>query len=269
MNGKLVICAISVAMLLFGSAALGNDVGNVIKTAPLQEGDPWAFPIDLHSQLIVPNFAGALMRVHILDASEVDIDKITMMDGTVIPEPFGPLSNNSQSVSQLFSVFTAAAANSGRLLQASSPWNVGTIDIQAKNTSAVTPLGVPQNSDVDITVQLYNIRHLLPTTQSSGILRLGESDFAYGTALFNPATQQELPPFEIPPGEGVWWHIESGQTVTYHLVPGPGSFFYATVVNTLALGIDHIPEPTSMVLFGASVGCAVMGLWSRRRRLMA
>ena len=145
----------------------GGTVGGVLdptgavnpqyKTPPMTAGQPWNVPIAVHNPgpNVLPNWAGVIATVHIADASEVDVTKITLADGTAFVDPFGPASQNSQSVSKMFTVLHPGWANSGIPLQPSSIQPVMDIELQAKNTTMTNG-----NSDIDVTVNLYDIYHV-------------------------------------------------------------------------------------------------------------
>jgi hypothetical protein len=227
------------------------------KTPPMRESDVWHIPIDYHNPVDVLNWAGALMTIHILDPSEVDIDAVGTADGIVTTEPFGPRSQNLGSLTLPFSVWDPNAPNSGRLQPASAVIPVGGIDVHAKNTDPIN------NSDTDIVAKVYNIHHLGPVTQSSQVLTLQPSEWVYGNPGTNPILASELPTAPPEPGQGVWYHATDIKT--FHLFSGPGSNYYAKFVGTINIGIEHVPEPTALVMLGSGVVCAVIGLWTRRR----
>jgi hypothetical protein len=83
--------------------------------------------------------------------------------------------------------------------------------------------------------------------------------------LHRPDSVYEIPPtIPYPPlssPDGHWLHVN--QPIPFHFY---GSQFYATLVDTLTIGIEHIPEPATTVLFGLGMISAVIGLRSRIRR---
>ena len=123
---------------------------------------------------------------------------------------------------------------------------------------------VAEHSDVDLTVMVWNIHHLVSTELQPILLR--ESDYVYGTPAWNPVTLSEFPPLPPPPGGGTWYHVS--QTKTFQKVAGlPGSAFYATLVGTARIGIEHVPEPATGLMLMGGVGSLLWGLRARRRRL--
>jgi len=275
MRHRVMIVLAGLALLAFGfgladralaEGGVENSTGGGVivdyKTPPLQTSDVIDVPLTFHAPGLVPNWAGAMIRVHILDNQEVDVDGITLTDGTAITEPFGARSQNEQSAAQQFTFWHPSAPNSGVALNQSQMMPVAKLTLHAKNT---TPIN---NSDVDITVGFWNIRHLLPGLGSS-FIHLNASDYMYGTPNFNPVTQSELPPFTIEPGGGVWFHVTEAAGKTIHLPAGQGSHYYATFVNTAKIGMEHVPEPAGVVLLVGGAVAAGLAWLSRRRRRRA
>lgn len=279
---KTFVAVVGLGLLLAITPALWAEVGvpdplgglpliSDIKTHPLVDSEFVVIPIHLHVQDIataVPNWAGYRLEVHLLDGDEVSITPNTVVDpfgaGTfpsTLDPPFPGTSDQNASSAGLATVWHPNALNSGTVGSASDPIPILDLELHAKNTT------IMNNSDTDVQVRVWNIRHLNPGPGST-MLVLQESDYMYGTANFNQVTQSELPPFVIQPREGTWFHV--GPTVgaqkVIHVPAGLGSAFYATLAGTALIGIEHVPEPTSIAMVLGGVGALVMARVSRRRR---
>lgn len=275
MSRMVYLGAAVLALSAVGTAALGQGVITDVKTPQLRSSDTYHLPIDIHIEgdptgAGLPNWAGALMKVHILDSSEVDIDSIVPVHPTTGStggtNPFGPRSENQQSVAKFFTVWHPLALQSGITLQPSVNEPVFDMDVHAKGTT----LG--QNSDVDVTFMFWNIRHL-GTVPPSHNFTVRKSDYVYAHPQTNPLLQSELPLEPPRPGNGRWVHATD--TKIFHVTATPGgapplgSFFYATFLNTATLGIEHVPEPASAILLGCGALSGLVSLVMRRRRRLA
>lgn len=261
MHKNTVIGVLCLALVMFATTAFAQIGTNVLKTPPMHTSDVYTFPLEYHNPNDVVNWAGALMTVHVVDASEVDIDSLGTFNATggidIIPDPFGPHSENEQSVTKPFTVWDPLAAQSGIIQPVSAQIPVGRITVHAKNSET------GGNSDTDIEIKFYNIHHVPPSMESSNVITLFPSEWVYGTPDFDPIELSELPSLPPEPGQGVWYH--ANDVKTFHLVPGVGSYFYAKFVTSLGIGIEHVPEPTSLVMLSSGIVCAGIGLWTRRR----
>jgi hypothetical protein len=229
------------------------------KTPPLADTDTFAITLEMHFKGPIPpkvGWAGAIMKLHILDATEVDIAGFFpdpaftgLAVGPFGTSPFGPSSNNLESAPLFFTFWYDGPGGTTPLqsgfVSPDSAWkNLGIMLLHAKNT---TPLN---NSDIDVTAMFWNIWHIRAgPTGNSQFVQLGPSDFLrQGT----PAS-----PY------GTWIHVTGHQT--FHLTSALASNFYATFANTLFIGVEHVPEPSSAVLLGG--GFLALGCYARRRRL--
>ncbi|MFW6124712.1 MAG: hypothetical protein ACOC46_01080, partial [Pirellulales bacterium] len=165
---------------LIASPLFAQGVITDIKTPPLQNSDHFFIPIDIHTNFSAPNWGGARMKVHILDASEVDIVSITPVTGPTrdpvgptIISPFGPASENAASSPIFFTMWHPNAQNTGTNITSSVNQAIFDLEIHVKGSD---PAG---NSDVDVTFMFWNIWHLPDITESSQILGLQPSDYVY------------------------------------------------------------------------------------------
>jgi hypothetical protein len=116
---------------------------------------------------------------------------------------------------------------------------------QAKNTTMLN------NSDVDITLRPWRIRHI----GEPGTYQLGQSLYLYMTEAGGNFAA---------PGQGKWLHVQ-GPVV----IPIPASAAVATaidLVNAAGYGIEHMPEPAGFALLLAGTGLLVVGRLRRPRR---
>jgi hypothetical protein len=131
----------------------GIGVDSAYKTPPLSSGQVISVPIAVHnsSTVILPNWAGVLVEVHLDDPSEVDIVAVKV-GGVPQPHPF-PTSGGPGSTAAIFTVFHPAAFASGIPLPPSGGMPAITLDLRAKNTNVIN------NSDVDIDLRFADIYH--------------------------------------------------------------------------------------------------------------
>jgi hypothetical protein len=139
------------------------------------------------------------------------------------------------------SVWHPNAAQSGTLVESSGMYPLFWVSGHAKNT---TPLN---NSDIDITISVWQILHIV----NSGTYGASPSDYFYMTM----GGQN----YEMIPGMGTWVHN------THTIVFLPASAFVATnawISNVAGYGIEHVPEPVSLLLLVGGAGALLVG---RRR----
>jgi hypothetical protein len=302
--------ALAVSMLaawMIAATAVGQGTPIVeIKTPPLRNSDVYTLPITRHfsgvdtpAELPGAGWAGARIKIHIQDPSEVDIDALVAAPGYLIrypgspdptgtglpagiypavPNPFGPRSNNVGSVPLIVTLIHPLANQSGINPPFSHVEGVLNFVLHAKNTTA------RNNSDVDVTVMFEDVWHTRPrTVPGSTLIHFPNSVrlWSFSNVNDDPSSWQQFhltdpqfnstyrlpegPPIENP--DGHWVHIP--ESLVFHNFPGvvPGSNFFAYMATTvLGIGIEHIPEPVSITLLGMGAVCASMGLFSRRRR---
>ena len=272
----------AITMLAASTTLLAQGVTQNVKTPPLAASNTFFLPVDIHPgpgmQPPWAGWAGARMSVHILDASEMDIISITPVaagpltrgptgagipTGPTIVDPFGPASGNLQSVVQFYTAWGPVPPLSGINVTPSVNLPIFDVPVHVKNSTG-------QNSDVDATFGIWNIWHIRDNPGST-IVQLSQSDYILVRSSINdiqqlhtPGSQFVFPTNPANPETGHWLHILD--PVPFHLVGSPGSQYYATFLNAATLGIDHIPEPTSVVLLGAGTLCMVVGSVFRRRR---
>ena len=276
MKGFLRFSCLALLLVGLGAAQVYGTVGvpgpsggliNQFKTHPMVDSEHILVPIVLHNPNTIPNFAGFRLKVHVLDGTEVSLDPNSTLGpaGTSNPSfvpPTHPQSTPGQSIPVFGTVWDPAAINSGFDLPGSQQLPVAVLDLHAKRT---TPLN---NSDIDLTVMVWNIHHVNQGPGSTHIT-LKESDYMYGAPNFNPVTLSEFPTDPPAPGQGTWYHV--GPTVggvkTVHLPGGIGSAFYATLAGTVGIGIEHVPEPATGLVLISGVGTLLFGLRARNRRV--
>ena len=247
---------------------------NTIKTPPGQNSDTFQIPLDIHvgpgpavSSGDPLGWAGGLLIMHITDATEMDLDFLDAAPGLLgnllgppntpfitIADPFGPRSSNVQSSPLSVNIFIPPSVmSSGTPIPSSVSTQLARMIVHVKGSS---PAG---NSDVDLTAQLWNIWHAGTAT-----LQLAASDL-----LWVPGIQTGITtPFisSVPGGlsnsTAHWIHNTGNQT----LMVAP-SVYMATFAGTVALGIEHVPEPTTASLLGLGVAAFAASRVMRRRRI--
>ena len=137
-----------------GGVPGANGLNSAYKTPPLSSGQVISVPIAVHnsSPVVLPNWAGVLVEVHLADPSEVDIVAVKV-GGVPQPHPFPVSGAGPGSTAAIFTVWHPAAFASGIPLQPSSGIPAITLDLVAKNTNRIN------NSDVDINFRFADIYH--------------------------------------------------------------------------------------------------------------
>ena len=173
---KWIFCVVVSSVGLFlAPAALAQVV--TIKTPPAQASDSIVIPLDVHiGEVTHPYFlgwAGGLLKVHLLDAAELDVvsvgsvlpgfSVVTAPAGTLtasgVASPFGPPSSNVASVPASFNFYLQpTATTSGISVATSSSFALGDLFLHVKNSS------IGQNSDIDLSLMLWNIYHVRTNT---------------------------------------------------------------------------------------------------------
>lgn len=282
---------LGLALFLAASAALAQGVDTEIKTLPLQNSDTFFIPISIHNTAPNPPFAGwagAIMKLHLLDNTELDVDAFHALlpwraigpGGTTfagpgpvsvpIASPLGPRSQNVQSAPAYVTFWHPNAQNSGIPVQPSVNLPLATGFFHVKGSS---PAG---NSDVDATFMFWNIWHILGGGPGSTLLQLDVSDRVWVTSNIQDIGQLQTSQsfFGFQPNHPTpfdpnahWLHITN--PVTFHLTGFAGSAFYATFLNTATLGVEHVPEPASAALIGLGLVAIAASRAARRQRLAA
>jgi hypothetical protein len=308
---KITLGVIALAAWMVAATAYSQTGAIVeIKTPPLRDSDIFTLDISRHfdperppgeppPELPGAGWAGARVKIHVQDPTEVDVDAIVPAPGYAIrwpgsptpgtglppgiytgpiPDPFGPRSNNVGSVPLIVTLIHPLANQSGINPPASFVDPLLNLVLHAKNTD------VRGNSDIDVTVMFEDIWHTRDqTVPGSTNIHFPNSVrfWSFSNLSEDPASWQpfhitdpnffslyripEGPPIENP--DGHWVHIPD--SLVFHNFPGfvPGSNFFAYMAATvLGIGIEHVPEPVSIGLLGMGVVSASMGLFSRRRR---
>ena len=137
-----ILSLIVLVSLAFGAPALAQ-VTTTIKTPPLSDSDSFILPINIHIPVVNPPFAGwagAVVSVHLLDGSEMDVVSVTALPpfaasvltpgGNLlvpqIPSPFGPPSANLTSAPLPANFFLPTASASGVAVGTSTSFTVAT-----------------------------------------------------------------------------------------------------------------------------------------------
>jgi hypothetical protein len=269
--------------LFFAHGALAQSGGNVIKTPPLRESETLPIRIDIHQTAANPPYAGwagGIVKTHILDASELDLDGIhpllparrltatgplSFAASVPILSPFGARSQNLQSVPLLLTFIVPDL--SGIDVQPSALIPLFDLGLHAKGTD------VGQNSDADVSFMFWNVWHTRPGPGST-LVRLDPSDLLWVASniqdvgqLHTVLSNNAFPavPLALENANGHWLHID--QPMTFHLFGGQGSQYYAKLVGTSFLGVEHAPEPITGLLVGIGLAALGSGGYLRHRRL--
>jgi len=250
MKGKLIVtCAC--AFLLVSSAFAQQD----IKIPPGPDSQTFTVEIpvnipDLSEGLFnrapnaIGNWAGYRIHVQMVDTTELlpGAGRIFQATGAGVP----------LAASQWLTIFNTLADQSGVRLPVGTQFPIFL-------SGHVIGTTVGANSDTDIKLQFWAIRHVPQTTffTSAGQLIVGErnqllpSDYT-GAGPATPVAN--------------WIH----QTTTSTRVVFASNYL-AKLIDTVTIGIEHqtgdIPEPVSFSIWGCGLLCGVVGLWYRRRRV--
>jgi hypothetical protein len=236
-----------------GAPATFHDV-----KSPLLSSSGWAYTTwAVHLAWEYPHYAGMVFRLT-FDGHEIsslglrESGPHTMME---VPGVHGALSGytfpGSQSSEQVISpiaiwISASQAMGSGISLNTlSTPISLFHLSAHVKNSCAA------DNSDIDVTVTPFVIWH----NYLSVTWQLGNSAWVYKTVSGTN--------WEMTPGAGYWFPA-SGLTFV------PVSAFFAIgapddLRNVAGFGIEHIPEPASLLLLLGGAGAMVTGRLRRRR----
>ena len=185
----------------------GGSGSNDIKTPPLTAGETVSIPISVHNPGLnaLPNWAGVLVEVHLVDPSEVDITGVKV-GGTTVANPF-PAAGAGSTVA-VFTWFHPAAALSGISLQPislqpGSAFPAITLQLAAKNTDPVN------NSDVDIVLRFADIYHQPGGIVQHTVINTGSSPIHFSASAGSTSVLKPVP-------GSTAWHWEDSHRV---LVP--------------------------------------------------
>ena len=277
------------AGLCLAPAALAQVVSTV-KTPPLAESQSILIPINVHIPAKSPSWAGwagAIVKTHIIDATELDVVSLQAGPGffgnvlgtpnnyikdNPLPNPFGPPSSNAASTPHSVNYFlpglSTVPGKSGISVVTSSTFNVANQTIHVKNST------FQNNSDIDITLMLWNIYHLRSDANLASLtLTLQPSDRLWVKSAFNDPEQLHntdstygLPSgaIQLDSASPHWLHFT--QTAMFHL-NGFGSQYFATLASTVHIGIEHVPEPSTGMLFAGAFLALALSRYTRHRRL--
>ncbi len=158
-------------------------VNSDYKTPPLTNGQLHTMPLAKHFGVAKPNWAGVIFGVNVFDLAEIPASAF-------FPAP-GGFPGLPGSAGSLTVWWHPNAPNTGKLPVTSVPYTFGTLSIIAGST---TPAN---NSDVDATVQAWNIFHVKPG--SSFRVTLFPSDMVYVDSKYIPTPTD---PFGCGPDTG-------------------------------------------------------------------
>jgi hypothetical protein len=264
----------------FAQISFGQD-HNFGPRLGLHTSDVVSLPLE-HHQVIpaVPwaGWAGYKFTVHVLDNTEVDVDAVRtypfdsfshqQVPGPIYHDPFGPRSHNVESQPREWMLLHPLHQQSGVTLNSSAVYPVADIEMHLKGTD-----NPAQNSDTDVVVQLWNIWHYRHG-YTSQIVPLAPSDRIWVGSSINDIEQLHvinsqygfigtpvIPPISSTDPTGHWLHVN--HPLEFHFY---GSQFYATLADTITIGIEHIPEPASIALAGFGGICALMAARAHHQR---
>ena len=281
------------ALLVMGLALVtaatvsGQGVVTDIKSPPMVDSQVWTANISTHfpegAQPAWGGYAGAIMELHVLDNSEVDVDAVVGKQGGHPPgrppvnvlSPFGPRSANVNSVPLRWT--TVNSVLSGRDVVPSVNQPNFDIKLHAKNT---TPFS--HNSDTDLEGRGWAIWHVRSgvgstwwhpklsdmiwvrsTYEQTSQFPTYQGVTPEGAPIVGKQLPSDPPPIDDPNGH--WLHFQG--SVPMHFVGGPGSTYIASFLNVFTIGIEHVPEPASGVIALGGIAALVMSRRAQRRRL--
>ncbi len=261
--------------------AIMDSEGNIVdaitnfKTPPLRTSETFRVVVDKHIEEDITNFAGFRLKFHILDGKEISLattsslygfvptmtpaggtKTVTVPTGPLVPPTF-PQSTQAATVSHFRTVWHPKAQQSGVSKKATDWVGMARLDLHAKSTD------MGQNSDVDMTVMAWCIRHLRP---GQGSTQFERSVLVWAPSHFTPQPGNPLPtdPIRFDDPNGQWKHINFPWHVPTNFF---GSQFIATFAGTALIGLEHVPEPMTAALVGSGALLLVCSLGLRWRRL--
>lgn len=289
---------------LLGMSALlaaSTAAADSITVTPLASSDVISIPIDIEPGSNPPgaDWVGAIVRFHVLDATEVSADSIRFYNGTSVDEPFGPRTSNAQSQARAYSIWLSDDSSSqpptnsmGRLTVAEVDLHVNEIDPAADGAAdmSMTAWNIWRIRGDDSTTVHLETSNLLyfpytyyppppggstgpvggccfgpPGTSSNGAAGWGFNRPSSGSAANLGALSSENED-SGDPMIPYWIHHQSPYSYQLSDLFGGGTV-YATVSRTLSIGVEGIPEPATYLALSAGLGCLAAHRWCRCRRL--
>ncbi len=214
-----------------------------VKGEPLYEsqwfGTTWA----AYAVLPVFNTAGILFNLQ-YDGHEVSSLTLTPMGSLYLPGASSVYLPGSQSSPQSqfpISMWLPGATSSGTWVPASTLMGMFYVSGHVKNSATAN------NSDIDIDLDIWRIHHVaIP-----GPHYFEDSVYVYLTGT------QSTAGWARQPGTGIWVHYSGGWTCSV-----PNSAFVAThclIENVAGYGIEHVPEPLSVLIMLLGAGTMLTG----------
>lgn len=205
-----------------------------VASAQLQKIEPGftpgaRIPFQLQHSPGGQNWQGALMKIHLFDATEIEGGTVTM---TVSGFGAGTAIVGLTSLATSNSIFISLTNGE----QSGIVPDQVVVNVVASLEPGGTQVG--ESSDLDFSVMLFDIRHRTFTE----------------SVVFLPSAVITL--------AGQWLHITDQTTLTRQ-----PSDLRAFNVGNIQVGVDHVPEPATLGLLGSGLLCSLLGCAARRRRL--
>jgi hypothetical protein len=219
-----------------------------VKSEPLEDSQSFSTTWAIYSIVPVFNTAGFLFSLD-YDGHEMSSLTVTPRPGLWMPDGTVTLPGSESGMrTARLSLWVPMAQSSGTWLPGSTLISLFHLAGHAKNT---TPCN---NSDIDITLDMWRIHHFA----LAGPHIVGASTMLYLTSPSLSATWATVP------GQGYWVH-----NTTAGFTCAPQSAFVATnffIENVAGFGIEHVPEPLSVLMMLAGTGALLTGRVRRHTR---